>query len=99
MGTKPPPHLTVVWVTVEQVQRPRTVWTYLLSEDAPVSPIYGTTNNRGIRSDKLCYSYLELFDWLCLSGFNPPPPDYFAPTPEELDVGFEWMVRPVPRPR
>ena len=99
MQTVPTPHPTVLWVTVEKVQQPRTLWTYRLSEDEPVSPIDGTTNTRGIRSDKLCYSYLELFDWLCLYGFNPPPPDYFLPTPEELDVGFEWIVRPVPRPR
>ena len=84
MGTKPPPHLTVVWVTVEQVQHPRTVWTYLLSEDTPVSPIYGTTNNRGIWSDKLCYSYLELFDWLCLYGFTPHPRTTSCPPQRSL---------------
>src|SRR5215831_1812833 len=99
MKTAPTLHSTVLWVTVEKVQQPRTLWSYRLAEDEPVSPIYGTTNDRGILSDKLCYSYLELFDWLCLSGFTPPPPDYFTPTPEELEVGFEWIVRLVPRPR
>jgi len=96
-GTKTPGWS--VWVTVDNVQQPRTLWSYRLSEDGPVTPIHGTTDARGILSDKLCYSYLELFDWLCLYGLTPPPPDYFAPTPEELAEGFEWIVRRVPRPR
>ena len=93
------PFPTVVWVTVAGVQHSPTRWTYTLTEDNPGSLNDGTSGDRPIPPDMLCSCYLDLFDWLCLYGFTPPPPDYFAPTREEIDEGFEWIVRPVPRPR
>jgi hypothetical protein len=99
MTTEPSSDPTVIWVTVDKVLQPRTLWTYLLSEDEPASPDYGTIKDRGISIDKLCYSYTELCAWLRTYGFTPPPQDYFTPTREELDEGVEWVVRPVTRLR
>lgn len=99
MTTEQPSPRTVVWVTVEKVHQPRTLWTYLLSEDEPSGPRSDPILGRGIPTDKLCYSYTELCAWLRTYGFTAPPPDYFAPTPEELHEGVEWIVRPVTRPR
>ena len=100
VGTEHLPHQTVVWVTVERVQQRRTWWTYRLSEDKPCSPISGTNLNRGFPPYKFCYSYTELSAWLRLYGFTPPPPDYFAPTRQELDAGAGAILRPVmTRPR
>jgi hypothetical protein len=95
MQTEHPPHQTVVWVTVEQVQQRQTLWTCRLFEDKPCSPSYGTIPNRGILPYKFCYSYTELSAWLHLYGFTPPPPDYFAPTSQELDEGAGSILRPV----
>lgn len=99
MTPEQPPHTTVVWVMVNGVKEPRTQWTYLLSENEPGSPGYGTIHDRGISTDKLCYSYTELSAWLGTYGFTPPPQDYFTPTRKELDEGIEWIVRPVTRLR
>ena len=85
----------VVWVTVAGVQHSPTRWTYTLTEDNPRSLNDGTSGDRPIPPDMLCDSYLELFDWLCLYGFTPPPPDYFAPTPQELEEGDESILRQV----
>jgi len=95
METEPPPCPRIVWVIVDKVQQPRTLWTYLLSEHEPVKPGFAMIYYQGIPRDKLCFSYNELSAWLVTSGFTPPPPDYFAPTPEELAEGLEWIVRPV----
>jgi hypothetical protein len=99
MTTEPPPDPIVVWVTVAKVQQPRTQWTYLLSENDPSGPRSDPILRQGIPTDKLCYSYTELRAWLLTYGFTPPPPDYFAPTPEELAERAEWVVRPVTRSR
>jgi len=99
MTTELPPDPIVVWVTVDKVHQPRTLWTYLLSEDEPASPGSGTIKDREIPTDNLCYSYTELCAWLRTYGFTPPPQDYFAPTRVELDEGAEWIVRPMARPR
>jgi len=93
--TEPPPSPSFVWVIVDKVQQPRTLWTYLLSEHEPAKPGFAMIYYQGIPRDKLCFSYTELSAWLVTAGFTPPPPDYFAPTPEELAEGFEWIVRPV----
>ena len=97
MTTEPLKHSSVVWVTVENVQRLRTLWTYRLSEDKPDSSRDGTLLARGIPTDWLCHSYTELCVWLQTYGCAPPPPDYFAPTPEELDEGAESILRKVMR--
>jgi hypothetical protein len=99
MTSEPPPHLTVVWVMVNGVKGPRTQWIYLLSDDEPGSPSYGAIRDRGISTDRLCYSYTELSAWLRTYGFTPPSQDYFAPTQEELDEDRETIVRRVTRPR
>jgi len=97
--TEPLPHSTVVWVTVAAVQHPRTRWTYTLSEDTPGSLNDGPIRDRPLPTDTLCHSYAELFVRLYRYGFAPPPPDYFAPTREEIDEGIESIVRRVTRPR
>jgi len=98
--TEPLTHSTVVWVTVEQVQQRRTRWTYRLFEDKPCSPLSATNLNREFPPYKFCYSYTEFSAWLRLYGFTPPPPDYFAPTRQELDAGAGSILRPVmTRPR
>ncbi|HKC93831.1 MAG TPA: hypothetical protein VKB81_07395 [Nitrospira sp.] len=89
------PYPTLVWVTVAGVQHSRTRWTYTLTEDNPGSLNDGTSGDRPIPPDMLCDSYLDLFDWLRLYGFTPPPLDYFAPTPQELDEGAESILRQV----
>jgi hypothetical protein len=99
MTTDPPPHPTVVWVMVNGVTQPRTHWTYLLSQDEPGRSRDVDSHDRPVPSDRLCYSYTELCVWLQTYGFTPPPPDYFTPTPEELDRGAESIVRPVTRRR
>ena len=95
MTTAHTPHPAVLWVTVAGVQHSPTRWTYTLTEDKSGSLTDGTSGDRPLPTEKVCYSYLELFDWLCLYGFTPPPSDYFAPTPEELAEGFDWILRPV----
>ena len=98
--TEPIPIPTLVWVTVAGVQQPRTLWTYTLTEGNHGSRTDGTSDDRPLPTEKRCYSYLELCDWLCLYGVTPPPPDYFAPTFQELDEGAESILRPVMmRPR
>src|SRR5262249_27757902 len=99
VGTEHRHHQTVVWVTVEQVQHRRTQWTYRLSQDDPNSSRDGMIQDRAIPSDKLCKSYTELSRWLLTYGCTPAPPDYFAPTREELEEGAESIVRQVTRPR
>ena len=89
-----PPYQSVVWVTVGMVQLPRTLWTYWLSEDKPGSPRCEPLLGRGNPTDMLCYSYTELSACLrIICGSTPPSPDYFTPTPEELDEGDKWIVR------
>ena len=95
MTTEPLPQPPVVWVTVAGVQHSRRRWTYTLTEDNPGRLNDGTSGDRPIPPDMLCCSYPELFDWLYLYGFTPPPPDYFAPTPQEQDEGAEAILRPV----
>jgi len=95
MKTAHTPHPTVLWVTVAGIQHSPTRWTYTLTEDKSGSLNDGTSGDRPIPTEKRCYSYLELFDWLCLYGFTPPPPDYFAPTPQELEEGDESILRQV----
>src|SRR5215831_2956750 len=47
-----------------------------------------------------CRSYTELCASLHTCGFAPPPPDYFAPTPQERNEGAESILRQVmTRPR
>jgi hypothetical protein len=99
MAADPPTHPTVVWVMVSGIKEPRSQWTYLLSENEPGSPSHGMIRERRTSPDKLCYSYTELCAWLHTYGFTPPPPEYFAPTPEEMAEGAEWSVRPVTRLR
>jgi len=100
VGTKNPPYQSVVWVTVGMVPLPRTLWTYWLSKDKPGSPSYGPLLGRGNPTDMLCCSYTELFACLrIICGHTPPPPDYFTPTPEELDQDAKWIVRGVVRRR
>jgi len=86
---------TLVWVTVAGVQHSPTRWTYTLTEGKSGSRTDGTRGDRPLPTDKRCYSYLELCDCLCLYGVTPPPPDYFAPTFQELDEGAESILRPV----
>ena len=86
-GTEPPPSPSFVWVIVEEVHKPRTVWTYrtyTLPEDQP---------------DLLCRSYTELCACLHTYGMTPPPADYFTPTPEEQAKGVDSIVRGVMRSR
>jgi len=92
-------HSTAVWVTVAGVQQPRTRWTYTLTQDIPGSPNDSPIRDRPIPTDKLCRSYAELFVQLYRYGFQPPPPDYFTPTPEEQAEGVDSIVRGVMRPR
>ena len=99
MTTEPLPQPPVVWVTVEKVRQLRTLWIYRLSENKPGSPRDGSLLARGIPTDRLCHSYTELCVWLQTYGFAPPPPDYFTPTPEELDQDAKWIVRGVVRRR
>jgi len=95
MKTEHTPHPTVLWVTVARVQHSPPRWTYTLTEDNTGSLNDGTSGDRPLPTDKRCYSYLELFDWLCLYGVTPPPPDYFTPTFRELDERAESILRPV----
>ena len=98
--TEPMPIPTLVWVTVAGVQHSPTRWTYTLTEGKSGRLNDGTSGDRPLPTEKLCYSYLELFDWLCFYGITPPPPDYFAPTFRELDQRAESILRPVMmRPR
>ncbi|HKC95932.1 MAG TPA: hypothetical protein VKB81_18100 [Nitrospira sp.] len=99
MATEPLTNPSVVWVRVSGVKEPGTQWTYLLSQDDPNSPGYGMIRDRGISSDKLCYSYTALSAWLLIYGFTPPPQDYFAPSRQELDAGAGSILRRVTRPR
>src|SRR5215831_3689359 len=96
--TEPRPQPPVVWVTVAGVQQPRTRWTYTLSEDLPGSPNDSPIRARPLPNNRLCRSYAELFVQLYRYGFAPPPPDYFAPTREEIDEGIESILRRVIRP-
>jgi|SRR5215472_6151039 len=95
MKTAHTPHPTVLWVMVAGVQHAPPRWTYTLTEDNPGSLTDGTSGDHPIPTDKLYHSYLELFDWLCLSGFTPPRPVYFAATPQELEEGAESILRQV----
>ncbi len=99
MWTEAPPHSSVVWVIVGKVQQPRTRWTYTLTEDQPGSPNDGPIRDRLLPTDRLCRSYAELCVWLQTYGCPPPPPDYFTPTPEEIDEGIESILRRVTRLR
>jgi len=92
------PHSAVVWVTVAEVQHSRARWTYTLTEDQPASLNDRTRRDRPIPTEKLCHSYTELFLWLNRYGCVPPPPDYFAPSYEEIDEGVDSIVRGVMRP-
>jgi len=89
------PNPDVIWVTVAGVQQSLTRWTYTLTEDNPGGLNDGASRDRPLPTDKRCYSYLELCDWLCFCGFTPPPPDYFHPTPQERDEGAESILRQV----
>ena len=93
--TEPMPIPTLVWVTVAGVQHSPTRWTYTLTEGKSGRLNDGTSGDRPLPTEKLCYSYLELFDWLCFYGFTPPPPEYFAPTFRELDQRAQSILRPV----
>jgi len=95
VAAEPLNNASVVWVMVSRVKELRTQWTYLLSEDEPRSARYADVHDRPILRDKLCRSYTELSMWLRHYGFRPPPLDYFAPTPQELDEGAESILRPV----
>ena len=98
--TEPMPMPTLVWVTVAGVQHSPMLWTYTLTAGNHVSRTDGTSDDRPLPTEKVCNSYLELFHWLCLYGVTPPPPEYFAPTFQELDEGAESILRPVMmRPR
>ena len=97
--TADPTDPDVVWVKVNGVQKPRTQWTYLLSQDEPGRPRDTDIHDRPITKDKLCHSYTELCAWLHTYGFTPPPPEYFAPTPDEIAEGVDSIARPVIRPR
>jgi len=98
-GTDHPPYSPVVWVTVAGIRNSRRRWTYTLTEDTPASPNDGTTCEHPLPTDKLCHSYAELCVWLYTYGCAPPPPDYFAPTHEEMDEGIESILRRVMRSR
>jgi hypothetical protein len=91
--TEPMPIPTLVWVTVAGVQHSPPRWMYRLTEGNRASLNDSTIG----LTDRLCCSYLELFHWLCLYGFTPPPPEYFAPTFRELDQRAESILRPVMR--
>ena len=95
MKTAPTPHPTALWVRVAGVQHAPTRWTYTLTEEKSGSRTDGTSGDHPIPIDTLCSSYLELCDWLRLYGFTPPPPDYFGPTPQELEEGAESILRQV----
>ncbi len=95
MATEPLTNPGVVWMMVSRVKEPRTQWTYLLSQDDPNSPSYGMIRDRGISSEKLCYSYTALSAWLLIYGFTPPPQDYFATSRQEREEGAESIVRQV----
>jgi len=100
VGTEHLSRQTVIWVMVIGVKEPQTQWTYRLSADKPCSPSDGTNLDRGFSPCKFCYSYTELSAWLGVYGFTPPPPDYFAPTRQELDAGAGSILRPLmTRPR
>src|SRR5215831_12438727 len=86
---------TLVWVRVAGLQNSPTRWTYTLTKGNSGRLNDGTSGGRPLLTHRLCYSYLELFDWLCLHGFTPPPPEYFAPTFRELDERAESILRPV----
>src|SRR5215831_18978963 len=84
--TAPPPHPSILGVTVEQVQHPRTVWTYLLSEDEPGSACSATIHDPSIPTVRLCRSYTELCASLHTYGVTPhgsPPLDH-VPHPFRL---------------
>ena len=98
MQTTCPPYSPVVWVTVAGVQNSRRNWTYTLTEDKPGTPKRGTMCDSPIPSEKLCRSYPELCVWLYTYGCPLPPPDYFAPTHEEIEDGVESILRRVMRP-
>jgi len=91
------PNPTALWVTVEKVQMPRTHWTYTLTHNKPGSQTNGTLRDRLLSPDKVCRTYTELCAWLHTYGVTPPPPEYFAPTPQELDEGAESILRQVMR--
>jgi hypothetical protein len=97
--TDPPLRPNVMWVVVDQVRQSKSQWIYMLSEDKPDTPEYGSIRSLRIPTDKLCHSYTELCAWLKTLGCQLPPPDYFTPTREELDEGVEWIIRPVTRLR
>jgi len=100
MRTEAPPQSSVLWVTVGKVHEPRTRWTYTLTEDTPGTSNDGPMRDRPVPTERLCRSYAELCVWLQTYGYPPPPPDYFAPTPEEVDEGIESILRRVMmRPR
>src|SRR5215472_18224058 len=88
-------HSTAVWVTVAGVQQPRARWTYTLTQDIPGSPNDSPIRDCPPPTDTLCRSYAELCVWLHTYGMTPPPPDYFAPTREEIDEGIESILRRV----
>ena len=89
------PNPTVVWVTVAGVQHTPTRWTYMLTEDNPASLNDRTSGDRPLPTEKRCYSYPELCDWLCFYGFTPPSANYFAHTRQEQDEGAKSILRPV----
>jgi len=99
VGTDYTPDAPVVWVRVAGVQNSRRQWTYTLTEDNPGSSKNGTLRYRPTPTGKLCHSYAELCVWLYTYGCAPPPPDYFAPTHEEMDEGIESILRRVMRSR
>src|SRR5262249_42223989 len=94
-----PPYSPVLWVTVAGIRDSRTPWTYTLTRDKAGSSKDGTRRERSIPTGMLCHSYAELCVWLYAYGCLPPPPNYFTPTPEEIDEGIESILRRVIRPR
>lgn len=96
--TDPPPSSDRVWVTVDRVRQPRAEWTYTLSDFEPGTPPYCTIQGHQTPLKQICHSYTELCAWLQTYGYTAPPPEYFAPTPEELAEGAESIIRPVTRP-
>jgi len=97
MQTDCSPYSTVVWVTVAGVRNSRLSWTYTLTEDIPGSPNDRTMHDSSMPTEKRCHSYPELCVWLYTYGCPPPPPDYFAPTHEEIEDGVESILRRVIR--
>jgi|SRR5215831_17207105 len=99
MTTEPLPHPTVVWVTVDWVNRPKTQWSYLLPETKPDNAWSGRLHDLRIPTDKSFRTYTELCAWLETHGCATPPPDYFTPTREELDEHAQWICLRVVHPR